>query len=105
MTDSTPHPGVTLRRELEKIGITPTEFARQIDVPANRVSMILAGKRSITGDSALRFGHWFKTNPLYWLHLQSDYDLAMADQEHGAAIRSLPTKDSFVQRTAQDWLL
>lgn len=57
------HPGAILKGELEELGITPTEFARQIEVPANRLSQIIAGKRSITGDTALRFGHWFGTEP------------------------------------------
>ena len=51
------HPGEVLNDELEASGITPTEFARQIAVPPNRVSQISAGKRSVTGDTALRFGH------------------------------------------------
>ena len=55
------HPGEILKDELEELGITPTEFARQIDVPSNRVSQIIAGKRAITADTALRFGHWFRT--------------------------------------------
>ena len=44
------HPGEVLKDELEEFGVTPTEFARQIDVPANRVSQIILGKRSVTGD-------------------------------------------------------
>jgi len=87
-------PGEILKDELEELGITATEFARQIDVPANRVSQILAGKRSITGDTALRFGHWFGTDPQFWLNLQGQYDLALADRETGNAIRHLPTKAS-----------
>ncbi len=55
------HPGVILREELLEIGVTPIEVARQIDVPANRMSQIINGKRSITGDTALRLGHWFNT--------------------------------------------
>jgi len=86
------HPGEILKGELDELGITATAFARQIDVPANRVSQILAGKRSITGDTALRFGHWFGTDPQFWLNLQSQYDLALADRETGTAIRHLPTK-------------
>jgi addiction module HigA family antidote len=86
------HPGVVLRDELGGFGITPTEFARQIDVPPNRVSQIIAGKRSITGDTALRFGHWFGTEPQFWLNLQAQYELALADRETGLKIRRLPTK-------------
>ena len=47
------HPGDVLRDELEERGVSPASFARQIDVPANRISQILAGKRAVTGDSAL----------------------------------------------------
>lgn len=86
------HPGAVLKDELEELGITPTEFARQIDVPANRVSQIIAGKRGITGDTALRFGHWFCTDPQFWLNLQAQWDLVQAEQKTGEAIRHLPTR-------------
>jgi len=86
------HPGQVLKDELEELGITPTEFARQIEVPPNRVSQIIGGKRSITGDTALRFGHWFGTDPQFWLNLQAQFDLVQADKETSAAIRHLPTK-------------
>jgi addiction module HigA family antidote len=58
------HPGEVLKDELAELGITPTELARQIDVPANPLSLIIGGKRPITGDTALRLGHWFRTDPL-----------------------------------------
>ena len=86
------HPGVVLKDELEELGITPTEFARQIDVPPNRVSQIIAGKRGITGDTALRFGHWFGTEPQFWLNLQAQWDIVQAERETGEAIRHLPTR-------------
>lgn len=86
------HPGAVLKDELDGLGITPTEFARRIDVPPNRVSQIIAGKRAITGDTALRFGHWFGTDPQFWLNLQAQLDLVQADREAGAAIRHLPTR-------------
>ena len=85
------HPGDILKDELAEIGITPTAFARDIDVPPNRVSQIIAGKRSITGDTALRFGHWFGVEPQFWLNLQSQYDLALAERETGEKVRGLPT--------------
>ena len=85
------HPGEILKDELEELGVTPTEFARQISVPPNRVSQIIAGKRSITGDTALRFGHWFGMDPQFWLNLQTQFDLAAADQRVGSAVRALPT--------------
>lgn len=98
------HPGKILKSELEKAGITLTEFARQIDVPPNRISMILSGKRSITGDTALRLGHWFQNDPQFWLDLQGRFDLALADEESGTVIRSLPTKDSLQPKPEQDRL-
>ena len=86
------HPGEILKDELEELGITPTAFARQIAVPPNRVSQIIAGKRSITGDTALRFGHWFGADPRFRLNLQAQYDLVQAHKATGAAIRHLPTR-------------
>ena len=77
------HPGEILKDELEEMGVSPTAFARQIDVPPNRISQIIAGKRSITGDTALRFGHWFGTDPLFWLNLQTQFDLVSADRKVG----------------------
>ncbi len=88
------HPGEILKDELAEFGVTPTEFARQIDVPPNRISQIIAGKRSVTGDSALRFGHWFGVDPQFWLNLQSQFDLADADRLVGDAVGQLPTATS-----------
>ena len=85
------HPGEVLKGELAEFGVTPTEFARQIDVPPNRISQIIAGKRTVTGDTALRFGHWFGVDPQFWLNLQTQFDLAAADRSVGAAVRELPT--------------
>ena len=85
------HPGIIVKDELEELGVTPTEFARQINVPPNRVSQIIAGKRSLTGDTALRFGHWFGVEPQFWMNLQTQYDLANADQIVGDEVRNLPT--------------
>lgn len=86
------HPGRILGDELEELGISPTEFARQIAVPADRVARIVAGKQSIAGDTALRLGHWFGADPQFWLDLQSQYDLAQAHKAAGAAIGRLPTR-------------
>ncbi len=85
------HPGEILKDELEELGVSPTALARQIDVPPNRISQIIAGKRSVTGDTALRLGHWFSMEPQFWLNLQTQYDLAVADQLVGETVRGLPT--------------
>lgn len=94
------HPGEVLRDELAELNVTPTEFARQIDVPPNRVSQIVNGKRSITGDTALRLGHWFGTEPQFWLNLQTHFDLVSATTKTGDAIRVLPTAADLTARPA-----
>lgn len=86
------HPGEALRNELEELGVTPTELARQISVPPNRISQIISGRRAITGDTALRLGHWFGSSPEFWLNLQSAYDLRIAAQLAGRRIAKLPTR-------------
>jgi addiction module HigA family antidote len=93
------HPGTILKDELVELGISPTEFARQIAVPPNRVSQIIAGKRAVTGDTALRFGHWFGTDPQFWLNLQAQHDLAVAERATGKSIRRLPTRDALAAGT------
>ena len=92
MTRPAIHPGEILAEELEGISISPTELARQIDVPPNRISQIINGKRSITGDTALRLSHWFGTSPEFWLNLQVSYDLRLAEKEAGNKINNLPTR-------------
>ena len=84
------HPGEILGDELKEIGISASELARQIDVPQNRISQIIAGRRSITGDTALRLGHWFRNSPEFWLNLQARYDFRMAQQAVGKDIEALP---------------
>ena len=76
------HPGEILRDELEERGVSPPSFARQIDVPANRISHILSGKRAVTGDSALRFGHRFGMDPQFWLNQKEQYEQALAEQTY-----------------------
>ena len=86
------HPGEILADELAEIAVTPTELARQLKVPANRITQIVQGKRSVTGDTALRLGHWFQTSAQFWLNLQSAYDLRVAADEIGREVAALPTK-------------
>jgi addiction module HigA family antidote len=97
------HPGVILTEELEDIGVTPTELSRQIAVPPNRITQIIQGKRAITGDTALRLGHWFRTSPQFWLNLQAAYDLRIATEEIGREVAKLPTRPEIgkIERTKQ----
>ena len=90
MTKPPIHPGEVLGDELKEIGMSASELARQINVPQNRISQIIAGKRSITGDTALRLGHWFRNSPQFWLNLQASHDLRVARQAYGKDIEALP---------------
>jgi len=92
MTRPAIHPGEILADELEELSLTPTELARQLDVPPNRLTQIIQGKRSITGDTALRLAHWFGTGAQFWLNLQSAYDIRVAAQQLGTDIKRLPTR-------------
>ena len=72
------HPGEILRETLHDLGLSMNQLAREIHVPANRISAIVAGKRSITGETALRLARYFATTPGYWMNLQARFDLESA---------------------------
>jgi len=84
------HPGDVLADELDVLNMSASALARAINVPPNRISQILKGRRSITGDTALRLGHWFNMNPVFWMNLQTAYDLGMARQSVSGEIEVLP---------------
>ena len=85
------HPGEHLAEELRELGMSAAALARQLDVPTNRVTQILKGRRAITGDTALRLAHFFGTTPEFWLNLQSLYEIRRAEAVAGKAIKDLPT--------------
>lgn len=84
------HPGIHLAEQLDALAMSAAELGRQIKVPTNRITHILNGQRAITGDTALRLGHFFGTDPEFWLNLQKIYELRLAEREVGAEIKSLP---------------
>ncbi len=84
------HPGEHLAEELEALHMSAAELARKINVPTNRVTQVLNGTRAITGDTALRLGHFFGTSAEFWLNLQSLYELRIAQKKAGKSIRALP---------------
>ena len=86
------HPGEILGDELMELGISAAELARQLRVSQNRVSQIIQGKRSITGDTALRLGHWFCDSAEFWINLQTAYDLRLAHEAAGREIEALPVR-------------
>ena len=74
------HPGEILMEEfLKPMGISQYRLAKDISVPPRRINEIVQGKRSITADTALRLGRFFKVAPQFWLNLQSRFDLEVAE--------------------------
>ena len=94
------HPGEHLAEELSELGMSAAELARQLGVPTNRITEILNGRRAITGDTALRLAHFFGTSAEFWLNLQSLYEIRLAEQRSGKAIRALPKLKRFEQAHA-----
>ena len=94
MTRDPIHPGETLRENLEELGMSAAELARRIEVPVNRVTEILNGRRAVTGDTALRLGRFFGTSGEFWLNLQKLYELRLAERKNGAEIARLSLLDN-----------
>ncbi len=85
------HPGEHLAEELKELNMSAAALARQLQVPTNRITAILNGRRAITGDTALRLGHFFGTSAEFWLNLQKLYELRLAEKKASKAIKTLPT--------------
>ena len=90
-----------MAEELEALGMSAAALGRAVEVPTNRITSILNGQRAITGDSALRLGRFFGTDPQFWMNLQSRYELRMAEEKAGAAIKALPTVESVATNVAR----
>jgi len=74
------HPGEILQKEfLEPMGLSQNRLALVLGVPARRINEIVLGKRGITADTALRLARYFKMSPQFWLGLQMDYELDIAE--------------------------
>ncbi len=81
------HPGEILLEDFMKpMGITARQLASDIDVSPSRISELVNGQRPITADTALRLGRWSGVRPSFWLGLQADYDLQMAEWKRGKEI-------------------
>ena len=85
------HPGEHLAEELDALEMSAAELARRLKVPTNRVTAILNGQRAISGDTALRLAHFFGTSPQFWLNLQNLYEIRLAEEKSGKAIKKLPS--------------
>lgn len=88
------HPGLILREEFfEPLGITQLAAAKATGIPQSRLSEILAGRRSITADTAARLGRFFRVDPRSWLNLQTTFDLREMERSHGRELaRVLPAE-------------
>jgi antitoxin HigA-1 len=86
------HPGEILADEIESIGITAKRLADLLEVPPNRIYQIIAGKRSLTADTALRLSRYLGVSPAFWMNLQSAYDIDLALQQTGEALKRIPRR-------------
>ena len=78
------HPGEVLLEEfLTPLGISQNKLGRDLGVSPRRINEIIHGKRGITADTALRLSRYFRNSPQFWLGLQMDYDLDLAE-DHAA---------------------
>ena len=91
MTIPAIHPGEHLAEELKELNMSAAALARKLKVPTNRITEILNGRRAITGDTALRLGHFFGTSAEFWLNLQKLYELRLAEKKASKVIKTLPT--------------
>lgn len=88
------HPGEILADELIDLGISAAELARILGVPPNRISQIIAGKRAISADTALRLARYFGTSADLWMNLQKTYELDLAREEMGRSINRIPRRQA-----------
>ncbi len=81
------HPGRLLRREIVARDLSANRLAINLGVPSGRITDILNARRSITADTALRLGRYFGNSPQFWLDLQGQFDIAVAERENGEEIK------------------
>ena len=86
------HPGEVLKNELKELDLSARKLAELIEVPPNRLYQIVAGKRALTADTALRLGRYFGMSPEFWTNLQSAYELDLARRNTGNLIESIPAR-------------
>lgn len=80
------HPGIYLKELLEELGLSQYRLAKEVRVPAMRISHVVRGKRAVTAELALRLGLYFRQSPRYWLNLQSRYDMDIAEDRLGKRV-------------------
>ena len=88
------HPGEHLAEEIRELDISAAELARRLAVPTNRITQIVAGKRDITADTALRLARFFGTSAQFWMNPQTLYNLDAARIEIAPALKSIRPRSS-----------
>jgi addiction module HigA family antidote len=83
------HPGEILADELAELNKSPTELARELHVPANRISQLVAGKRAMTADTALRLERWLGVSAAFWMNLQKRYELDLAREKSDEILKTI----------------
>ena len=83
------HPGVFLSEGLGELGLSQAEFARAIGVSPMRISHVVKGTRPVTAELALLFGRAFDQSADYWLNLQRQYDLELAETALGGRLEAV----------------
>ena len=91
------HPGEILADELGEIGLTAKRLADVLEVPPNRLYQLLAGRRNVTADTALRLAQFFGTSADFWMNLQSAYELDLARLELGKTIQRIPRRSAIAE--------
>jgi addiction module HigA family antidote len=96
------HPGEVLAGELEELKMTAAALARELHVPSNRIYQLVAGKRAMTADTALRLEQWLGVEAAFWMNLQKSYELDVAAEQIGDEIKRTihPRPSGPVQETA-----
>ena len=79
-------PGRLLKRELQARTLSANRLALDLGVPSGRITDILNGRRAISADTALRLGRYFGNGARFWIDLQGQYDIAVAERASGAEI-------------------
>ncbi|MEZ5188107.1 MAG: HigA family addiction module antitoxin [Microbacterium sp.] len=84
------HPGEVLMEDcIQGFAITQNKLAVSIGVPPRRINEIVHGKRAITADTALRLGRYFGMSPQFWLNLQTQYELELAEDRVAEQIAAI----------------
>jgi antitoxin HigA-1 len=92
------HPGEVLAEQLDELNMTAAELARQLHVPSNRLYQLIAGKRAMTADTALRLEQWLGVSAAFWMNMQKRYELDLAAEQIGDEIKQTIRRRPLAER-------